>query len=664
MSIRSNTPSTITRTSLKDRPNLQFILRGAWLLVTVYIVYLVGAGISGYTDRFYSNAGLLQKITSIGFNILSISAIDIGSDLYIYLGYFALAMVIFIHRSDDWFAIFLSIMILTFGMRVTSIAAELSNSAGSAYRVSPIIMMGEAGIVLLGWLYPDGSFFPKWTRYIVPVFILNVALFYWPDSPFYFTKINNGVYIIGSLFWYLFSGTSLIQRYRNTHNPNQKQQIRWVFAGMIGPLLWFLLFNIPNVYIPSLRDSASASHLAFQIAMRMSGIVLFLMLPASITIAIARYKLFDIDLLINRALVYGALTAALAAVFGLVLITMTSLLGSITRGQDQSIGLTLSALAAGALFQPTRKSLQRTVDRLIYNIQIDYLKTPGNPKGHQHSDVTTQAPALFSQYGNLALVGKGGMSEVYRAEHPTTHTPVAIKVLLANLAEDEQYLRRFHREARILAELKHENIVRLYDFGEENGIYYMVMEYLDGMNLSAHLRRRGRVELDELLPILKDVSGALDYAHGLGLIHRDIKPSNVMLDGKNDAPKRAVLTDFGIVKVTTSLSNITATGMVGTFDYIAPEQIQALQDIDGRADVYALGVMTYQLLTGVLPFQRNSPGSVLLAHMTTPPPDAREILPSLSHHTAHAIQRAMSKNPSDRYPTAVEFLNSLSPVRA
>ncbi|HNC09789.1 MAG TPA: serine/threonine-protein kinase, partial [Anaerolineales bacterium] len=659
MSIRSNTPSTVTTTSLRNRPVLRLVLRGVWFLVVAYIVYLIGVGVDGYVSRLSSNAGMLQRITSIGFNLLSFSTIDVGSDLYIYLGYFALAVIIFIQRSDDWFAIFLSLMILTFGARVTSIASELSNSAMSAYWVSPIVMMGEAGIVLLGWLYPDGSFYPKWLRYIVPIFLLNVILFYWPGSPLYIGKLHYVVYAIGSLFWYLFSGASLVQRYRHTLNPNQKQQIRWVFAGMMGPLLWFVLFNIPSLFFPSLRDDTSVTYLTFQIIMRLVGIVLFLVLPASIAIAIARYKLFDIDLLINRAIVYGALSVALAAVFGLVLVVITSLINLFANGQDHSIGLMLSALAAGALFQPTRKALQRNVDRLIYNIHIDYLKTPGNFKGGHHTDVTAQAPALFSQYENLALIGKGGMAEVYRAEHPTNHTPVAIKVLLANLAEEEQYLLRFQRESRILAGLQHGNIVRLYDFGEENGIYYMVMEYLNGMNLSAFLRRRGQVKLDELQPILRDVSSALDYAHTSGLVHRDVKPSNVMLDGKDDASRRAVLTDFGIVKVSTSLSNITATGMVGTFDYIAPEQIQALKEIDGRADIYALGVMTYQLLTGVLPFHRNSPGSVLLAHMTTPPPDARDILPSLSHRSAKAIQKAMAKNPDERFATAAEFLEAV-----
>ena len=161
------------------------------------------------------------------------------------------------------------------------------------------------------------------------------------------------------------------------------------------------------------------------------------------------------------------------------------------------------------------------------------------------------------------------------------------------------------------------------------------------------------------MPLLLNVCGALDYAHQAGLVHRDIKPSNVMLDSTRDA-SRAVLTDFGIAKFSHSLTNITASAVLGTFDYIAPEQIEAAANVDGRADIYSLGVMTYQLLTGSLPFKRSSTGAVLLAHMTAPPPDPRELTPALPRSTAQAIQRAMAKNPVERFASAGEFVTALA----
>jgi serine/threonine-protein kinase len=145
----------------------------------------------------------------------------------------------------------------------------------------------------------------------------------------------------------------------------------------------------------------------------------------------------------------------------------------------------------------------------------------------------------------------------------------------------------------------------------------------------------------------------------MGLVHRDIKPSNVMLDSSTGA-SRAVLTDFGIAKFSRALTNITASSVLGTFDYIAPEQIEASTNVDGRADIYALGVMTYQLLTGALPFHRPSTGAILLAHMTAPAPDPREMLPALPRHTAQAIQKAMAKNPAERFTSAGEFISALA----
>jgi tRNA A-37 threonylcarbamoyl transferase component Bud32 len=657
---KSATPSTVTHTSLKDRPTLRLVLQVFWVLLVFYIAGLLYMGTSASAGALFSSGGsLFSQITRISFSLFSYSAVDVFTDVYILLGYFSLAVILFLHRSDDWLAIFLSIMIITFGVRVSNVGNEIAAQTAYQFWASPILMLGEAGIVLLGWLYPDGRFLPKWLKYLLPVFLLSVALQYWPSSPLYGPKVSSLVSLGVSLSWYFVTLGVMTYRYRQVTNLNQRQQIRWVFLGMLGPLLWYILYNVPIALIPALQNQAALAYLVFQITLRVLSIFLFLAFPACLTIAIARYKLFDIDFLINRALVYGTLTVILASAFALVLILFNALLNMLT-GQQSTLGLALSALAAGALFQPTRKALQRFVDRAFYHIHIDYLKTPvkARIRSQLSSDTQTQAPLLFSSYSNLELIGKGGMAEVYRAEHPTSHTPVAIKVLLSNLAEDEQFRKRFQREAQTLAGLEHPNIVRIFDYGMENDLYYMVMEYLNGKNLAAYLKQTGQVPLEQAYSLLKDVAGALDYAHSFGLIHRDVKPSNVMLDGAADCP-RAVLTDFGIAKLSGAHTNITASAVLGTFDYIAPEQIQAATDVDGCADIYALGVVTYQVLTGALPFKRSGTGALLLAHMTAPPPDAREVVSTLPRHTAAAIQKAMAKKPAERFQTAEEFIEAI-----
>ena len=660
MASQSATPSTATYTSLKDRPALRMVLQSVWAAVAVYVVYILVHGGSAYIGRMFSGGNLFTQIAQFGLNLFTFSTIDIFTDVYILLGYIGLAVVLFVRRSDDWFVLFLSVMIMTFGLRLTTFGNELAANAASRYWVSPVLMIGDAGIILFGWLYPDGRFVPRWAKYLVPVMLVTVFLIYWPDSPLHASKLNQGVYLGILLFWYFASILGTVHRYRTVTNPNQLQQIRWAFAGVMGPLIWFILFNVLSIFVPAFRDQTTIAFAVFQIASRILGIVMFLAFPVCLTIAIARFGLFDLDLIINRAIVYGGVTVVLISIFGLVLILDSVALSLITDGPHTSIGMMLSALAAGLLFQPARKALQRFVDRTLYHINIDYLKTPAGAKGEApNADTVTRAPTLFSGYRNLALIGRGGMAEVYRAEQTTTQRMVAIKVLLSNLAEDEQFRKRFQRESQTLAGLEHPNIVRIYDFGMENDLYFMVMEYLNGMNLSAALKERGQFAIDQLLPLLHDVCGALDYAHQAGLVHRDIKPSNVMLDSTRGA-SRAVLTDFGIAKFSHALTNITASAVLGTFDYIAPEQIEAATRVDGRADIYSLGVMTYQLLTGALPFKRSSTGAILLAHMTTPPPDPRELMPALPRSTAQAIQRAMAKTPNERFATATEFVVALA----
>jgi tRNA A-37 threonylcarbamoyl transferase component Bud32 len=638
------------------------MLRALWVVVVVYVLYVLASGISTYTNGLSGNTNILRQIARLGFSLLSISTIDIISDVYILLGYFGLAVMLFMRRSDDWFAIFLSVMIMTFGVSVTSIGNQLASSLRWSAWVSPIMMLGHSGIVLLGWLYPDGRLVPGWVKYLIPVLLLTMAMLYWPGSFFNRYSLNLPVFLAVSLAWYLGSIAGMVYRYRGVTNPNQKQQIRWVSFGTLGPLLWFILYNGIFLLFPTLRDQTTSAGIGFQVTMRVLSIGLFLIFPLALIIAIARYKLFDVDLIINRALVYGALTAILVTVFGFVLILVNALWTAVAGKGQATLGLALSAVAAGALFQPARKFLQRFVDRTFYHINIDYLKTPLGKRfggGSGDTDTILTAPLLFSKYADLTLIGKGGMAEVYRAEDTRHDRSVAIKVLLSNLAEDEQFRKRFQREAQALAGLEHPNIVRLYDFGLENNLYYMVMEYLNGMSLSNALRKNGKMDFDAALPILGNIAEALDYAHAAGLVHRDVKPSNVMLDS-SQGMLRAVLTDFGIVKLPTAFTNITESAVIGTFDYIAPEQIQAAGQLDGRADIYALGVMAYQLLSGALPFKRNSSGALLLAHMTASPPDIRELTPTLSGHTSRAIQRAMAKEPADRFHTAREFMAALA----
>ncbi len=291
------------------------------------------------------------------------------------------------------------------------------------------------------------------------------------------------------------------------------------------------------------------------------------------------------------------------------------------------------------------------------------------PTQPQVDGLTTMlmAGTTFGHYEVLEKIGRGGMSEVYKGRHTRLDRVVAIKILPASMATEADFRDRFEREARAVAALRHPNIVQVYDFGDIAGTYYMVMEYIAGKDLSSTIHEQGRLPLEQVVGILAGVSSALDYAHSLGIVHRDVKPSNVLLQATGQAPIffTPILTDFGIAKMRGGDTAATKTGlMMGTLNYMAPEQIRSSGEVDGRADVYALGVMIYQMLVGRLPFEADNPGAMMLAHLQQPAPDPREYLPELPSVVARAILRTLEKEPQNRFNTAGEFTAQMSqPLR-
>ncbi|MCX7754325.1 MAG: hypothetical protein N2117_03645, partial [Anaerolineales bacterium] len=299
------TPATTTSTSLQKRPVLRLALQSAWVLVVIWIVWLLWAYLSASWNNSTNVVYLFSQVARIGLSLFTYSTVQLLADVYILLGFFSLAGLLFLRRSDDWFAIFLSLMMMTFGLRVTRIGYELLYQSDLQYAFSPLMMMGDMGIILLGWLYPDGRILPRGFRFLLPILAVNIALLYWPASPFFGDSIANSIATLNLLAWYATSGFALLYRYRQAANPNQREQIRWMLTGMMMPLAWFVAFSLPPLFFPALQDQSGTAFSLFVMVMRVVSIPLFLAFPLTLTIAIARYKLFDIDFLINRALVYG-----------------------------------------------------------------------------------------------------------------------------------------------------------------------------------------------------------------------------------------------------------------------------------------------------------------------------------------------------------------------
>jgi len=260
--------------------------------------------------------------------------------------------------------------------------------------------------------------------------------------------------------------------------------------------------------------------------------------------------------------------------------------------------------------------------------------------------MTARSHALAPDFTLDGEIGRGGMGVVYRGLDVKLERPVAIKVLPESLADVAGVRERFLREARTAARLSHPNIVPIYRADELKGVVFIVMAYVDGESLAERLTRRGALPPRELLPILCDVASALDHAHAHGVVHRDVKPENILLDRTSGG---AIVTDFGIARLAEA-KPLTATGQVlGTVHYMSPEQISG-ESVDGRSDLYSLGVVAFRALTGRLPFDNESASAVLVAHVVKPAPKVREIMPTAPAALASAIDRALAKKPAERVP--------------
>ena len=263
----------------------------------------------------------------------------------------------------------------------------------------------------------------------------------------------------------------------------------------------------------------------------------------------------------------------------------------------------------------------------------------------------------IGQYQIVEHLGKGGMAEVYKAYQPSLDRYVAIKILHPIVATDQQFLDRFQREARSVATLRHQHIVQIFDFGNQGKTYFMVMEFVDGQTLKQKLnalRGEGRVmSPEEASKILSQVAQALDYAHERGLIHRDIKPANILLTSEGDA----VLSDFGIARMIESTRQ-TMTGVVGTPEYMSPEQGQGME-LDVRSDIYALGVVLYEMLTGGMPYQADTPLAIIFKHVRDPLPLPRQVNSDIPELVERVILKSLAKSPVDRHASAGEMATAL-----
>jgi len=584
------------------------------------------------------------------------------------IGFSIAGIIIFWFKSDEWLALLVAFTLIGQGANALGPLRRAATIPGLEVPVNLAVSMVLIGLPLSCYLFPDGKIPKKWLYYVAGIWFvwLQISVFWksFPVNLFNWQGSGGLIYQISLLFVLSTGIYAQIYRYRHTDSLVKREQLKWIVFGVsvgiltgVGVNIFLIFFNASN---PSIGTS-----LIMNMFTQTLSVLAQITVPIAVVFSILRYRLYDIELVINRSLVYGLLTIFLAAVFGSILIGLPSLLHTITGNENPpTLGIVAATVAVFSLFNPTLKISRNFVNKKIFGIEFDFNSAKRqNAKIEKVSHLPIHTIGSIGEYTALELIARGGMGEIYKARHPTLNRTLAIKVLSTYLKEDSDFNKRFEREAEMMTQLRHPNIITIYDFGEQDGLPYIVMEYLTGDTLSSILKTRGRLSLDESLPLLQDLASALDYAHAQGIVHRDIKASNVIVEPittlTSGRTHRAVLMDFGIAHFTGERTKLTITGdMLGTAEYVSPEQIQGLADIDGRADQYSLGVLAYLMITGRKPFERSNTWALIKSHLEVLPPDPREIV-SIPGAAADAIMKALAKKPEERFASASEFIETM-----
>ena len=713
-------------------PRARGLLAGVWVAVLLLAVGLNLAGVPARQAEMLrpcvdGDACVIAQLAPEEMTLLE--GVGVGASGYfwylegfsglMFLACLAPALLIFLRRRDSLMAFVASLFLIV-------VAASTPKNIEALARAAPQWLPLTRGfgalastlVVALFFLLPNGRPSPPWTSWLVRIW----ALVRLGTAMTLGTVPGLDAGVLGLEVIIIVGGVAAqVYRYVRVSTRLERQQTKWIVVVFALQVFVYAAITL-SIVMTQGRSQPGLQRLLVDFGSYHLYVISFLAVPASFAFAILRHRLWDIDVIINRSLVYGALTVVLLLALGSSVFVLQRVALLLTDSQQMPVVLGMSMLGVGALFGPARRSLRRLVDRRVYGIGIDYTRAgrarqarrqrtpaPGSarpvegtdemerlaaelpnephrgllartpmPGGEQLGLLTTVASssqAMMQQaapgssaewvaYTDLQLIGRGGMADVYRAHHPVLDQPVAIKLLSPARARGRaQRARRFEREGRIVASLNHPNIVQVHDHGTtESQARYIVMEYIDGLDLEQYLAQRGRLPLAEALPVLGQVAAALDHAHSQGIVHRDIKPSNVMLQpmrpGAPRPPFRAVLTDFGIA-TGSDVTRLTSGNLMGTLYYIAPEQIRDASVVDGRADIYAFGVLAFEVLTGRLPFRQSSPVGLMIAHLQHPAPDPRQVLPELQRGAARTLLRALAKDPAHRPASAAALVAGL-----
>ncbi|MFQ3672789.1 MAG: serine/threonine-protein kinase [Aggregatilineales bacterium] len=486
-------------------------------------------------------------------------------------------------------------------------------------------------------LFPDGVVRPRWVRWWLLARL-----------PIILNYVTNAIPVLNQLYIYIdivMFGALMVaqyQRFKQDRISIERQQTKWILLGMGFGLGFFFVRRLADMYLlESFPELYAVIYSVSRVAV--------LSIPVAITLALLRYRLYDVDWVLNRSIVYALITLLIAGLLAFSLFISQVVLSQFVNTSDARLLMTvLSALLVAWLYQPVRSQVQRFVDQRFFRLRLP-------PKTFKMREAALNVAQSWKgiQLDELVigdLVARGSIGQVYTATHRDQR--VAVKLLPQETHDDELSQQLIQREMTFFRNLKHPNICQMLGSGLHQGAPYIIMEYVEGEELEDVLEVRGVLTLEETRLIIRDIAAALDYLHEHNILHCDVKPRNIILQDV-----RAVLTDFGTARM---LSGTQSTGhlLLTTPDYTAPEQLREDGHPSPATDVYSLGVVAYRMLVGQKPFE-GSLRQKMLAIVHTPARDPRDLNSAIPRPTAEAILRALDKDPARRFATASEFARAL-----
>jgi len=606
----------------------------AILLFILNIPYVYSRGLVALSSE-------RQALVAAGLPSELPAVYDLVLRFIFFWGFAGVSLLLFWKRARDPMALLVSVMLISTGyLYATNVPRD------SALWIAAVLLnaVAETTQVLFLFSFPTGRFIPPWIRFIaLPLFLFRFIV--WMNI--FVTRGSQGAVEVGMTALLDVIGLGvLIYRYRRFASPTQRQQVKSLLVGIVLTVL----LVVPSIYLLSVTSAVTPSaNLGLYLLVRTTRDLALLSVPLMIALAILRYRLWDIDLTINRSLVGAAVTITLIAIFGVIFLGMQWLFTRLLGDSQSGLAFGIAGLAAGLSFGPVRHRVRKFVDRRLYGFRFDLndLHRAQKPEVKRPAALTG---TIIDGYEILDLIGRGGMGEVYKAYKDGQLA--AVKLLRPDVLENQpNVVARFEREAQLLKDLEHPSVVKLVSMNTSAAVPYLILDYVEGDTLSQYLKERGALPLDEFRRLAAHIAEAIHYIHQHGIVHRDIKPSNIMLKADPAQVLAPVLMDFGIARGDSFDITLTGSNAVGTIDYMAPEQIESAHDVEHFADIYALGVVFYEMLVGQRPFTGNA-AHVLFAHIQQPPPNPRAARPDIPIHISNAIVRALHKKPSERFESA------------